>query len=1083
MADNISNIIDPSNFTEIDKLIDRIVALEGEVEKANSKSIAIQVDLKGADNLQALTDATKEAQTAIQQLNVVVKENNAVVQQSANVSATYGENVSEMAGSLAEQKRELTYINEQIKYYSKNLAEGINLGEDNVGLIADWTKRQQELKIEISATTSAIKTEIKEINAATGSMDEMSQTLFQLKERFRALSAEERSNAEIGGKLNAQISQLDAELKQLDSTIGNSQRNVGNYGIAFKSVSAELTFTKAKMQELAVAGKAGEAEYKALSIRANELSAAQRQVGAETGRAVFSIENAGRRIETMIFRMAIHFAIFAGVIEILKSVGDAWEKYTNRINMASKAQEDISNNLNNSFQQEATNLSILKDRFEAVGATMEDKKEVVKLLNDAIKDQYGAINNVNDAEKFFVEKSKAFIEALTLRAEAQANLTLLTKEYEEQAKMNANPEAQLQWWDKLNAIIHTTGISLQSLFGRGPAQGTPQEIYDWQKAMAAANITSASLGDSYDKQAFYLKNMLKLQREAAEIDVKNKFHTEEVDKNKKETRSLDDIALIQDMEREKQRLKQEADVQKQIVDDEKAGLEERLNANVAYLGKLLTINAIELKMDKDKENTKIENAKKNQDKYAVGSHNFQVEQHIIDEANKKKLTLDEQYNYQAQVLAEKSKKEISRIYLSNENQFITDQKEALTRQLINIEDATLEQQAALKKRYDDGEINAKTYNKDLEKIQRASNDNIINTEISFLTNLLSSTDTIIQKHHDEIEARIRQLKKQQIQNVHDKEKYTPEGAIPSLEAAVHSLKEEPTDIKSQAQINIETLQKFAAFAIEIYRNLYDSIKQMRDNEFAKEQMQIEIQQRQLEITSQQKLRAIDATTGFSIQKDNEKAKVAAETTAKENELQAKSNQLQLKKAKADKEAAEAGILMNTALAITKALVLLPTDPALAVAEIAIITATGAAQYAAAASAPLPQFRYGTDATKTPLFIAGEAGEQEWIQTPDGKGEWSGTQAKVFHKPIGTSVTPISKIVEYAKNNVTSTAVENATFAIQLQLDKDKANYRYLVDQLAKKSEDNTEDIVNAIYNTKGNLKPVINVNMRNDLQF
>jgi len=960
MADNISNIIDPSNFSDIDKLIDRIVALEGEVEKANNKTIQIQVDLKGAENLQALTDAVNKQQEAINNLNNVQKEQKATTEQLNTVNQTYGASMGEFVLKTANGSKEVRALTSQLQA-AQNAHNILSQDMDkNGGAVAQLSTKIEVLKAQIDKLSPSLRL------AGQGAQD-----------------------------------------------TGKSFNFLGVSGEGVERMFGRMIIRMAAMQLLFTPLIAG------VTALVNSFFAASKAATQLT--------------------------------EDLKKIDDARASSALQERVAADQLIAIAKNTKISMDERLEAVKELQNMYPFIFANLSKEK----ILAGDLANEYEKLDN-----------------ALIAKANMEAN--------EKKIQKYADIISDLQ--DQLDELNSSEKEALKTSANIGQGEGRFGNIPD-KAQLDLAKATSLEQKEIQDKITAAKAEQEKYSKRAQEDAAKTGDLLSKTKEGKGTTKDLNDIALIQDMEREKQRLRQEADVQKQIVDDERSGLEERLNANVAYLGKLLAINAIELKMDKDKEDAKIENAERNQKKYAVGSHNFQVEQHIIDEANKKKLSLDEQYNYQAQVLAEKSKTEISKIYLSNENKFLTDQKEALTRQLTAIEDATLEQQAALKKRYDDGEINAKTYNKDLEKIQRASNDNIISTEISFLTTLLSSTDTIIQKHHDEIENRIRQLKKQQINAVKDKEQYTPEGAIPSLEAAVNASKEEPTDIKSQAQINIETLQKFAASAIEIYQNLYSSIKQMRDNEFAKEQMQIEIQQRQLQITSQQKLRAIDATTGFSIQKDNEKAKVAAETTAKENELQAKSNQLQLKKAKADKEAAEAGILMNTALAITKALVLLPTNPALAIGEIAIITAMGAAQYAAAASTPLPQFRYGTSATTTPLFVAGEAGEQEWIQTPDGKGEWSGTQAKVFHKPIGTSVTPISKIIDYAKNNVTSTAVENATFAIQLQLDKDKANYRYLVDQLAKKNEEGVEDIVAAIYNTKGNLSPIINVHTKNDLQF
>ena len=231
------------------------------------------------------------------------------------------------------------------------------------------------------------------------------------------------------------------------------------------------------------------------------------------------------------------------------------------------------------------------------------------------------------------------------------------------------------------------------------------------------------------------------------------------------------------------------------------------------------------------------------------------------------------------------------------------------------------------------------------------------------------------------------------------------------ENKIASADEEIKQKKKQGQEEIKQQ------AIQLAEETVQAITTIQDNQFAHEQQQLEIQMQRVTLAAQQKEQAIAATTQFQVTKSNQLSLLAAQTKAEQDSIQQKENQLAVKKARADRTAAEAGIILNTAVGITKILASDAYDPIEAGILIALTTAIGAAQFAAAASAPIPQYRYGTPSTTTPLFIAGEAGENEWIQNPSGEGKWSGTSAKLFHEPLGTSVTPISKIRDFANSHV------------------------------------------------------------------
>lgn len=249
---------------------------------------------------------------------------------------------------------------------------------------------------------------------------------------------------------------------------------------------------------------------------------------------------------------------------------------------------------------------------------------------------------------------------------------------------------------------------------------------------------------------------------------------------------------------------------------------------------------------------------------------------------------------------------------------------------------------------------------------------------------------------------------------------------------------------------------------EYAQQAMSAIQQLQQQQFAVEQQNLEIKQREVELQSTQQIADINAEAGFAITKNNEVAKVEAQTTAEQNKLQQQQNQLELKQAEANKKNAEANILLSTAAAIMKIWEGYADQgevgAVLAAAQTAAVAAIGAVQYAAAAAVPLPVFGDG-GVTDTWHFIAGERGENELITPPSGQSYWSGTQAKIFTEQPGTLITPVSKMIDYAASNITGPVKWEREDNAQQQFNGMMMKF------LAEKYEDVGDNIVNAIVGT------------------
>lgn len=155
--------------------------------------------------------------------------------------------LKDVKGSYEANIQQITQLKLQSQALAKEkkaLQKEYEKGKISLDTLAAKTAKLAEEEVQLKTATSqlnqTINTQTKEMVAADSSMDSISQRLGQLKSAYRALSKEERENAEVGGVLLASINELDTEIKELDASIGNHQRNVGNYSSAWKDAAMEI---------------------------------------------------------------------------------------------------------------------------------------------------------------------------------------------------------------------------------------------------------------------------------------------------------------------------------------------------------------------------------------------------------------------------------------------------------------------------------------------------------------------------------------------------------------------------------------------------------------------------------------------------------------------------------------------------------------------------------------------------------------------------------------------------------------------------------------------------------------------------
>jgi hypothetical protein len=176
---------------------------------------------------------------------------------------------------------------------------------------------------------------------------------------------------------------------------------------------------------------------------------------------------------------------------------------------------------------------------------------------------------------------------------------------------------------------------------------------------------------------------------------------------------------------------------------------------------------------------------------------------------------------------------------------------------------------------------------------------------------------------------------------------------------------------------------------------------------------------------------VNASVSSQQDKANQIAIIEARADAQKQVLERKQRQADEQKARFDKAAAIANIILNTAEAVAKAL---PN-----IAKAILVGALGAAELSIAIATPIPHYKHGTKNHKGGLAVVGDAGKSEGIELPDGRILKTPSTDTLIDLPKGSKVYPDYEkmMIKATVTNVPSyrekTVVDNATPKIIAEL--------------------------------------------------
>lgn len=306
--------------------------------------------------------------------------------------------------------------------------------------VAQTTQELAANRAEVKALQSAMRTysreiqdNIKEEKNLEGAVNGLRASIRNLTAEYNALSAADRAGA-IGNGLAERISKIQTQVSAAEQRLGNFRSNVGNYQSAFNGLNVAVSqivrelpsaAMGADMFFLAISGNIPMLVDEINKLREfNKSSEQSVPILKQLGAAVFSWNS--------LISVGITLLTVYGK-DIVSWIGNLFKGREAAMTMA-EAQAEVNKQMaesSGSYGDQVAQLRALQLQWNQLGDDLKAKTEFVKNNREAFDKLGVAITTVADADNLFIQNTDAFIEAMNLRAQANAANELATQKYKD----------------------------------------------------------------------------------------------------------------------------------------------------------------------------------------------------------------------------------------------------------------------------------------------------------------------------------------------------------------------------------------------------------------------------------------------------------------------------------------------------------------------------------------------------------------------------------------------------------------------------------------------------------------------------
>jgi hypothetical protein len=951
MADLVSEIISQGALDQLELANAQLELAVKNVNNVATAAKGIVIDFKGAGNIGELQDRIVKLEQSIKDLELASKKYEGATRNreaAAERAAEKEQRAAEKA--VAARAKELKDL--ELTEKQKQQA-----AEREEKALAKLNNAYEQLKVQYKKAAD----EAKRLGAEFGVTDA-------------------RATAAAGGAMK-----LYNSLLAVEKSVGQAQRQVGQYNQAAFAMTQVLREAPAFANSMATGFMAISNNIPILVDEINKLKAANIELKASGGQTIPIWKTLMGAITSPVGLITIAttaLTFLAAKTDIFKSSADESAKSAESFADSMRA---IDKQANTSASNELARIDVLTEVIKNTSIAMEVRLRAIKELQSLYPEYLGNLEKEKILAGEITKELDALNAAIIAKAMMGALENKITKEYEKQ--IAAEIELNKLNKEKLNQAMGRTQGATFTYDREDRIEKLKSEVEDAKNNIAEYN----KLVDEYAVSA-------------GKLAISGKEPKSKKEKAAKDTTAKSESDLLRtEYELNKQRTEQNAAMLKEIADNEKNTLNQRLDAYMEYQSELFQLAVIErdyiVKQEQAKQAEITEKLKT-----AKGQEIENLNDQLI--ASNLRITMAAEKTAGEFIDIEKKQAEGRLAIIESANEkFIDAQKDLFVKLSTNEEFLYLNEIELLKDALDKKEITRREYNKRLTELQKKQHIAFLQAEKEFIEKVLAN-ESLTPENRAKYEEKLKNViaamakgeKAPEIKN----RKGRPTDRIAKLFI--------PEDMPEQEQY----LEEFYNRTVALANQAADAIIEAKNRQYEAENARLDEQARKIEANYTEQSRLIDATVKDETERYNQQQKLLAQTEAQQATIEDRKREVARRQAAAQKTAAIAAIIQNTAIAMAGALQYGPGAPVI----MALIAAAGAVQLAAAANTPIPAYKEGTTYHKGGKFIAGDGGEKELIIAPNKTPYWSNSISTLYDEAEGTKVIPKSAM-QYAMANTTS----------------------------------------------------------------
>lgn len=366
-----------------------------------------------------------------------------------------------------EIKRVITIESSESLNTLNHLSARIKELKGNMNDLDITTEEYRQVSEEVAQLENVKRNAIRGVTAAVeGSYNAYSKELSILQKHRKTLN----ENSDEYKELTKRVAELQEHLKQMDADVGVYSRNVGNYSSAFNGLQGSVNGVVSKLPALK-GGVSGFAESMNESLPRLIESVQQYKAMAEEAGVAANVMGALTK-SLLSWNMVVSVAVT--VIAVFGEKIVEWVKQLSNAASAMTIQQRAVEELSKAIEEqglgigdEIVKLKELQDAWNSLGNDLDAKRKHIE-DNKEVFDELGiAVKSVADAEKFYIDQTPDYIDALKKRAVAEAAKRKAEEYYDKMVAAQVANDIDRARYAKMPDKVYEKNHLLNAMAGTG----------------------------------------------------------------------------------------------------------------------------------------------------------------------------------------------------------------------------------------------------------------------------------------------------------------------------------------------------------------------------------------------------------------------------------------------------------------------------------------------------------------------------------------------------------------------------------------------------------------------------------------